>query len=274
MDVFDFSAFYMICGPDMKDFTINLLRTNHNELMAHNYITNNNVEHLLSLNDTEFEDVYLNTYMIVNNLLCDVKTHARITSNNQNINQVFGACLSNISLIQRCQSISMIPLNNCVKLMKNTDTINIDIKDNYIYLYENGFDIVGLLAIVHRANNYHAMKFLLDNMSNVDLAAVLDLFLSNKFKGLIRVLIIDIIYKQGDNYLKKLCRYTCLANDIDIFTTCYLIINHTSIELGKKYIDRVINKYNNDALISVQLNALLEFHFRPRGAYTKCATLN
>jgi hypothetical protein len=118
-------------------------------------------------------------------------------------------------------------------------------------------------------------------MSSIDCETIL-LYNDYLLVGLVKLLVIDKIQKIKDLYLKTLLKdnimQTCsYENRSKIVEQCYYIIKYMSIENGKKRVSALNkkllkqsdNEYSKHAYII--LNDVMEFHFKPRGLYTKAA---
>jgi hypothetical protein len=257
----------------------------------HVFITNC-INHLLSLDDDTFREIYLKMPITAegfeynmcnmleirdaiaddddnditkNELMNNHKNELLITHSNDPYCYVY-ACVSNITLIRRCLTISKLPLNNAIILSsEHQNYIGFNL-ESCILLCEHNFDHVHLLSIAYARHDYTSMKYIINCMSEIELFNIIS---ANKYDGLIYILFIDRIYNLNDDYLKLMCK-TKYTMHSDTIISCYYIITYMSIEEGKEHIYN-IEKSKQFPKWVCRMKSLLEFHFRPRGSYTKGA---
>jgi hypothetical protein len=213
------------------------------------------------------------------------------------------AYISDIRLIRRCLEISKVPLWNLIKVLiryhhnTRSNYTNFDMESCKL-LYENGCDVTGLLHVACHMHDYNSIRYLVDNMSDVELYNLVhsreyiylnlaSLLLIDRLMNMrdrcFTSLLIDIVlkedYQRHDNYW--------VIDNMNIYNSCYYIIKYMSIDDGKKFMKELNQLYddringltfnnNTERHIDEQLlhNNLLEYHFRPRGSHTKGAVQN
>jgi hypothetical protein len=301
MNGYDFSEFYKISGPIMQENLEKLIINESENATIHSYINNACVEYLLSLNEEEYLYIYYGLFDIID------YTAFIIDLNDVEQEYTYSDCIhayiSNIELLKKCLSITNIILNKAITFLyyKNT-LINLSI-ESCTLLCDNSIDIRRITTIT---SNMNSVKYLINRMSTIDLGDILSdiSYLSNRsdrFVGLIKIYVIDKIYKINNSYLKSLLKQNMLYrktipffdfdNNRDQFecfhlktciATCYYIIKYISSEEGKKHGEyftckNIIYPANNSELtksinaLEMKYKSMLEFHFRPRGAHTKGA---
>jgi hypothetical protein len=110
------------------------------------------------------------------------------------------AYLSNIDLIKKCLSISMVPLNYILFILTSPEVSELSYKytnfdiESCKLLYNNKCDVVGLFAVACHKGDYNSMVYLVNNMSPYD---IYELLYTGAY-GLLNlaiVLVIDRIYE-------------------------------------------------------------------------------
>jgi hypothetical protein len=195
------------------------------------------------------------------------------------------ACISDINLIRRCHDISSISLNNMIRLLiRNKYYINLDIESCKL-LYECKYNINDLLYIAEYARNYESIRFIIDNMTAIELNELIthDGYF---YENLISILIIDKIHTVNDKRLKTLLRkeiseYNFQSTPMISIIQCYYMIKYTTLS----ECINIIAQHNQKLDIYFKIpahtasyiqykklyNDMLAFHLRPRGGYTKGA---
>jgi hypothetical protein len=293
---------YDICGPVMQEGIMSMI--DDRQAHCHAFLDCNGplyshvklcIVHLTSLDDDALRKILLNLPTTIE----DYKKNLNEQIIYYYLDYAY-SIISDINLIKRCLVISPTALNMSIKTLFSYEDkmyIHFD-KTSCKLLHEHGCDISGLLSIAYIKNNICSMKYLIDIMSPIDLFNVL----INGYEsiGLLSIMLMDKIHSYSDEYLKGLCKIRiCDANrryvpdDYDdddtyrhgkLIIECIYIIKYMTREAGKKYmIDRNARydlKYNQcrDPELKAHLaetkrynNSLLEYHFKPRGAFTKAA---
>jgi hypothetical protein len=286
MDRHDFSEFYEKCGSFMQSEIIRCINAECSERKPYDYdLEKSCATYLLSMNDDDFYNLYLELISVEGDL-------ENYYTADYTVSMCKTACLFNEQLLHRCIAISALPID--ILLERASISICNYIQWNiytYKLLYEIGINIFSLLSIANLSNDYIAMSYIIDNMTELDLGNYLiHKFEAQiyKFKGLLNILIINKINSIGSKYLKFWCKTRMLnalkiieqgviANDFII--TCYYIIQCMTREEGITYMQsidsNIIGKLwlNKSQLINVTnyYNSMLGYYLNPRGSRTKPA---
>jgi hypothetical protein len=258
MESHDFSEIYEIGGPLMKEAIMARIIEEGVDKNVDEKVTEC-IQHLLSLNDDEFEQTYLD--------IC--KYNGRLSG--LGVLEYTYACVSNITLVQKCLSISIVPLMCLFNWLPNYATLYIKFDyESCRILHINNFDIYKLYFLASSANNYNALNYLLDHMILKDFAQILFVYDHIDF-NLSNILLIDKIYGIDNKFIHTLLKAKMLSlktvlppKTITFLTRCYYIIKFNIIPTDYSH---VISPDKDNA----RYTPLLEFYLRPRGKHTKNA---
>jgi hypothetical protein len=235
------------------------------------------VAYLLNLSDDKFEEIYMG--MPVNSANYFNKINPKIYLNYYDY---IYACISSEYLIRRCLKISALNLNNAITILRvyREDTIprylNFDLSSCKLLLHHD-YDIISLLLIAHNVNDYESMKHIINYMSVTKLAELLRFALYSRL-GIHVILIVDRIINTADKGLILLMTNKIAheppqkMSNVFVLMHCYYIIRYASREEGKHLMAKQNEQYDAHTLLiedKICYNKMLEFHFRPRGGYTK-----
>jgi hypothetical protein len=192
------------------------------------------------------------------------------------------AIINNVDLINKCTVISRIPLNLAMWQLSNTSSSDhigkLDLTA-FKLLHEHNYNINTLLKVAYNARDYNCIRYIIDNMTDVDLDRILGNYHVD-FMGLINVLFMEKIFSMNNKYLMLLLhkhmtlKFTNESTKSDTIILCYYIIKYLTVENGKKYIKELNKRYKkekSDLVCSKDVNdiknmqtfadSLLEFHF-------------
>jgi hypothetical protein len=305
----DFREFYEICGSVMQSKIEEMITKDKHPIKRRlNAYINACIQYLLSLNDDDFRNKYIELYhidtetgaeFIIDDIDEDEEDDTKFEERDIMIHNRYNkydhafACVSNIALIRRCLSISKIPLNVAIKEVTSIGTqlfINFDLESCKL-LHEAGIDLGNLLFIARTVHNYDSIMYILQHMTELNLG---DLIMDQRltFMYVSNIYIVDKIQEHPDDCLKVLMKQEHMTYNIhdrsnNIVIKCYYIIKYMPREEGiiylknaNEYYDAQILKYKKSksrdktAICTENkklYNQLLEFHFKPRGTHTKSA---
>jgi hypothetical protein len=306
MDTHDFSEFYMMCGPVVESELKKYIKLDIRENIPDEYIVSC-VNYLCQLDDINFERIYLSLPSSLHEYNANAQKLYELNNNQTALNpnnelipsaelthsyeyshiEYARACISNNTLLHKCLAISKIPIFNSLIVLKNAQWQYLDIDlDCCKLLTSHEYNVRA--SLLELTQDYDTIRYIIDGMSNLDLYNVLNS--ENNIEGRLRLyllLLIDKIYIANDKCLNALLRRKIMSFedefDLDILPLirCYYIIKYLTIDEGKAMM-KLVNKYYDDARLGgntcmllrdeQQLhNAMLEFHFTPRGGHTKGA---
>jgi hypothetical protein len=204
------------------------------------------------------------------------------------------AYVSDTKLIDKCLSISKIPIEYAIKMIVYTavykDTCDIYLNiESYKLLHKCGCRLNHLLLIACHVNDSQSIQYIMDNISESDLVKVMSESLP---PNLNIILLIDKIMHMNDPYLKVFLKNIIMLvkyykDSYMVIMQCYYITKYltngddkqAAKELHKEYdtlLNRTVIPTNDIPLIRARLdlfNDVMNFHFRPRGAHTKAPSV-
>jgi hypothetical protein len=271
----DFSDFYLTCGDLMRTHMEKII--DDERLQYINYAESHvngysNVKLmaklLLEWSDNEFERCYTATHIKFKDAVDEIKR----SKDKRMLISIHNALLSNVDIIKKCLSISVIPINVIVYLISHREILSyINFDDASCKLiYNSVHNKCDLLMVAFYSDNYDSMLYILNNMTVMELGTAYG-DARFDFRSL-KILIIDQIYARNDNYFKINLHRQFIMHEKDIIVKCYYIIKYMSREDGILLVELENRGRNANGISSDTLyNTLLEFHFRDRGSHTKSA---
>jgi hypothetical protein len=245
------------------------------------------MNHLADVEDDDGDDIVAGVDDIVDDIVDDdivvdddeddINFHNRRKIIDRN--KCIYALISNITLINRCLSISPVKLNLMLKYMD----INVGIlrtrfdTSRLNVLYEHNIDSKTLLSMAYQSRDYDTMLFIIQRMHYDDICNVIN---NNRYTGLIELLFIDKLCRYNESYValaysNELMILASTFHNASIIMECYHIIKYLTQTAGKKYLDDKQSHYIKKHLpyndVMLLYSDLLEYHFRPRGLFTKSA---
>jgi hypothetical protein len=284
MNNHDFTDVYETCGPlmesqikkymDFKQWSTEICSPKKAE------------SYLLSLDIHDFNKLYINMPRDIEGYQtnADELYDSDDDDNHCSYFEYAGAFVSNIELLRKCLAISNIPINNSIKMYiqkrNNFGYPHFYYKDINVnsckLLHEHGCDMIGLLYIAYCVQNYECIKYIINNMSSIELSN----YITNEYIyfDLINILVIDRI--KHDKVLLLLLHDKLMTNieydnDIIIIIKCYYIITCLTIDEGKilmekqtkMFASRLRKAYYGDLRCNIEMkrilhNDLLAYHFK------------
>jgi hypothetical protein len=283
MDKYDFTEFYIICGPIMRErieefkvHNLEMYAKFKNDLNFNEDHAENQTQLLLKLSDVEFKNIY-NESTIIDDECISMNQYKSAP----NYKYIYNSYLSNINVLQKCIDISITPISNILTFFRHAD-LNLECCKLLMTVI---IDKIDILLLAYYNNNFECMQYVINNMTKSDLVKFLTK--CRPIFNVINILIMDRIYNINDNDLKSqldnLFKYINLHSIENTLIECYYIIKYMSRADGisqKQYkytmYQSDLNIFDNEKCIknlkdhNDVYNTLLEFHFRPRGTLTKC----
>jgi hypothetical protein len=293
-----------MCGPVMESAIKTLLKIETSPVLCNS--VEKCIKYLQSIDDELFEYIYLN---MPSDMGVYRSNATEILAANQDVEdeddieynyyEYAYAYLSNIDLIKKCLSISMVPLNYILLVLTSPEVsalsykyVNFCTESCKLLLYK--CNMGSLLAVACHKGDYNSMVYIVNNMSPYD---IYDLLYTGAYEllNLTIILVIDRIYNLKDKCLITLLNDKLSSinssinlssidlyyNSIDLLSMhlrCYTIIKYMSLDDAKLMMTKINGFYlaqtkpgSDPGIIQLLHNKLLEFHFRPRGAHTKGA---
>jgi hypothetical protein len=203
----------------------------------------------MKMNDTSFEHLYINMPNNLSEYCSDFIAKKEIYKDYSCFD--FAYAFMSRDLLRKCLAISNIPINNLLMSLigrELPDFLNyVDITiETCKLLHEHGCSMVQLLDVGYYANNYECITYIINRMTALELADMINNKTHLCFR-LINILIIDAVYVLHDPVLIHLLnnsihKYIFCDYNMTVALRCYNIIKYLTIEQGN-----AVAKQHNDA---------------------------
>jgi hypothetical protein len=278
MDSSYFKEIYELCGPIMKEAISNIIK-NDNTYINQNPKLIQCAMHLLSLNNEDFHDIYINTPTDLLGFIqveTDIFNHDEINKQDEyNYYDYIYAIISNIDLIRRCFAICNDPLIKAIRILTTVcrgsiNKYDLDYKSCKL-LHEHGCSLSSLYNIASRVLNFESMGYLIDNISKTDYNDIYNDALHYEY-NIYYILLLNKIEHTWDTPISSIFHELGMRHnnkeDITNIIKCFYIIKFIPKTDILLFITDTMAL--SDTKLKIYKN-LLDYYLKPRGSHTKAA---